>query len=657
MLLHHQFPKYPAIGTQVIIFEAKRGAARRAELENWLIDARSAGASSTWLVPCDAGERGVWAGPDTWIESILPDLEVRAPELFTRHDSEIIAVLPSLRRRIKPRYVPLTEAVVPEESVRNYAMDRAYRLGHGLIDLLDKWHQLTGGGRWVVACEDFDRCGALVGRFFRELVRRRGNSMGLVLVVAVDPGRGDDTAAAFAPYASVERVQMDLAVDPARHVAPEEATRRVQELEQRVRRNTVEMLLNLPELIRLSTDSGNDQEAIKWHSVALGMYNHMGYYEDALRHASPVQASLAQYDPKHHIHTRWDLAGNLFGAYQANGRTEEARAIIERILEISTDPEERARAWYIMAMFHVRYLPERNPELGERCILQALEELDRADLDPADRHFMRVFALNGLALVRVRQGRPQEALDLTLSNAAHLDDHLPPDRHRLHRSVLRYNAGQVYARVGAHEDAIRSFSEAMEMDPNYSEYYNDRGNSYMQMQRYDMAARDYLQAIECSPPYPEVWGNLGYCYMFLGRTEEAERAFDRALDLDPGRQGARVGRAQARAALGRRDEALADYDLILGVDRTNPLVFANRAALRYDLGRIEGSLEDLDCAVALAPENSALRLNRSLPLEALGRREKAASDLEEYIRLRPDAPDRTEVERRLASLQGALEPA
>ncbi|MBV9774745.1 MAG: hypothetical protein JO040_12385, partial [Gemmatimonadetes bacterium] len=150
----------------MIVLEAGRGSARRVELESWLARERDAGVSSTWLLPCDAGEHGVWAGPNAWIESILPDLEARAPELFTRHDSELVAVLPSLRRRVQPRYVPLTEAVVPEESVRNYAMDRAYRLGHGLIDLLDEWHVLTGGGRWAVACDDYDRCGALVGRFF-----------------------------------------------------------------------------------------------------------------------------------------------------------------------------------------------------------------------------------------------------------------------------------------------------------------------------------------------------------------------------------------------------------------------------------------------------------------------------------------------------------
>ena len=658
MQVHSRIPLASAPGPQVIVLEAGAGKPRRDELDQWLAAARDAGASSTWLLPCDVVDSGVWAGPNRWLESILPDLELRAPELFTRYDTEWLAVLPWLRRRAKARYIPLTEAVAPDESVRNYAMDRAYRIGNGVVDLLAEWHQETGGGRWVVACDDFDCCGELVRRFFHELVRRRGEQLDLVLVLAVDPGNGDETAAGFAAHAEPVRVRLELPAATVEAVDRDEAARRLGALEKRVRGDTIELLVNLPELIRLSVRAGDEARTVKWHSVALGMYNHLGYYADALRHAAPVHASLDAYDATQHIHTRWNLAGNLFGTYEANGLVDKARGIIEGVLATSTDSNERARAWYIMSMMHVRYLPERNPEEGERCIMEALAELERADIEPAEKHFMRVFALNGLALVRVRQGRPREALELTLSNSAHLDEHLPPDRHRLHRSVLHFNAGQVYARGGAHEDAIRSFSAAMEMDPDYSEYYNDRGNAYMKLGRHDEAVRDYLKAIETSPPYPEVWVNLGYCYSFMGgHATEAERAFSRALDLDPERTGARVGRAQARAALGMREAALADYDVVLAADATHPLMLANRAALRYDLGRIEEACDDLDRAVALAPESDALRRNRALALEALGRRDDAAADLREYLRLSPNAADREETERRLASLQGTLEAA
>jgi Flp pilus assembly protein TadD len=46
----------------------------------------------------------------------------------------------------------------------------------------------------------------------------------------------------------------------------------------------------------------------------------------------------------------------------------------------------------------------------------------------------------------------------------------------------------------AYEEASAYSTEAMAMDPNYSEYYNERGNVYMEMERFDEAEWDYLRA-------------------------------------------------------------------------------------------------------------------------------------------------------------------
>ncbi|HYW07186.1 MAG TPA: hypothetical protein VE913_09535, partial [Longimicrobium sp.] len=154
-------PTLPApVPSQVIVVEAAPGRGRREQLQRWLDDARAAGATG-WLLPCAMDGGGVWAGLNRWMEALLPALEAEAPDLVVRHDSELLAVLPSLRRRMSARYVTLTESAPPDEAVRNYAQDRAYRFGQGIINLLDEWHTRTGGAEWVVACDSFDERGAL----------------------------------------------------------------------------------------------------------------------------------------------------------------------------------------------------------------------------------------------------------------------------------------------------------------------------------------------------------------------------------------------------------------------------------------------------------------------------------------------------------------
>lgn len=605
-------------GPRAIVLEAPAGRERRSLLEAWAADARR-GAAGAWVLCCDAERGGLWAGVGSWLESILPALEAAEPELFVRHDGELTLVLPELRTRVRPRYVTLTEASHDEEAVRNYAATRANRVPQGLIDLLADWHRASGGGRWVVACDDYDRAGPSVRRFFRELVRRRGAALDLVILVAVEPGAGDAAAEDFAAHAPVQRVRMDLPAGPAERVDAAEMARRAAELEAHARTDTLLMRMHAHEVIRLWTAAGRADRAADWHGLALGILTQMGFYEDAMRHVAPVLDNLAMFDGPGVFYPRSTLVNKIQVMYVATGQMEAARDLLQREgLDQLTDPVERSRAMYQMAMLHARFLPKRDLDAGERFLRDALAELDRAEMEPGDRQFLVGFILNGLAYVRFRQGDAREAATLSHENFDRLDRHLPAERHRLHRSVLLYNAGQVYAQSGNLEEAARYFSEAMEMDPFYSEYYNDRGNLYLKLGRLEEAERDYLRAIELSSPYPEVWFNLGQCLTRLNRPAEAEQAYARAVDLKPDYHEAWANLARTRLALGRREQALDAYDAAVRADGTNPFVLANRAALRFQLGHGPAALADLDRAVELAPENAALARNRAVALQALG---------------------------------------
>lgn len=600
---------------RVLVLEAAPGPARRAELA-----ARLDPAGGAWLLPCDAERGGMWAGLSDWLRALLPELEARAPELVVRHDTELTAILPDLRLRVRPRHITLTDTSQQDESVRNYPRDRGYRIPHGVIDLLDAWHARSGGGAWTLACDGYDRRGALVGSFFRHLLRRRGGALGLRMVVAVEPGCGDAVAAELAPFAEVERVRMDLPAEPEPAPDPGQAARRAEEMEAWVGRDTMWMEMHGHEVIRLWTAAGRADRAADWHGRMLSLYTHLGYYDDALRHVPPVRANLAFFDTPQASSTRTRIVSNVRVVYITTGRPDEALRVMEaEALPYATAPLDRLHVLYVIAMLHARHLPVRDMPRGEAYLRQALDELEEADLEPADYAFQHGFLLNGLAYVRYRQGASAEAAALSHQNSERLDETLPPERHRLHRSVLLYNAGQVYGQTGDHDKAVAYFTAAMEMDPHYSEYFNDRGTILQKLGRWDEAERDYLRAIELSPPYPEVWFNLGQCYARSGRPAQAEPAYLRAIDLDPGRPEAWVNLARARHALGRREDALAAYDGALAVDPRNPLVLANRAGLRMELGRPEEALADLDRAVELAPDNAALQRNRVLVLRALGR--------------------------------------
>ncbi|HEU4561533.1 MAG TPA: tetratricopeptide repeat protein [Longimicrobium sp.] len=636
----------------LLLVEAERGRARKEVLEAWAERLR-AGGQEPLLLPCDFREGGVWGGVAPWVGGLLAGLEREAPGLAEKHAVELAMVLRSTRYR-NAAPVTLTDQAVGGEAVRNYAMDRAYRVAHGLVDLIDAWYAHAPPAPRVVICDGYDRAGALSRRFFRELLRRRGEKLGITLVAVVSPGAAGAARAEFAAGLARAEVRLELPTDPS-GISPRMAAF-AQLVEEGVRNHQFPGEHRFPELLRYWEDGGEPDIALPWMAYVLGRYNHYGFYEDALLFLEPVYRGIDRVPEYRDFLSRWNVVSAIYNTLVAVGQVERAyRVVQEEAFGKLTDPLDRARSCYVAAMVHARFLPEKDFDTAERFLREGLGELEKVDPLDEDRIFLHVFLGNGLALVRSRQGKPAEAVELCVTGLEKMNSGLGNQKHSLHRSVLLYNIAQVYTATREHDKAIEYFTAAMAMDPFYSEYHNERGNAFQALGRYDEAIRDYREAIRLSAPYQEVWTNLGQCYRKMGRMGDAVEAYSRALDLDPTVEVARVARAQVLAVLGRPGEAISDYQAALDVaEKERPQILANLAALLYGEGHVEEALDHLDQAVALAPDVAPLYRNRAVALEALGRADKAARDLGTYLALTPGVPDRGAVEEKIAMLEGSL---
>lgn len=631
---------------RLVLVEAPRGPRRTVQLEQWLATAPPA--VRTFTLDCDFDRGGPWAGLKQLLEEIVPEIESTDPTLLAKHAAELTLIVPRLSERLEVSNLTLTELATPEEKTRNYPMDRAFRILHGIIDMISASYGRSGH-RWLIVWNDFDRAGALVTRFVRELLRRRGEelSLGVVLVGERLDASGFRGSFELVRVACEDDADLE-AVDPA------EMRARAEEIEALVRGDHLELRDRLPELIYCWLHSDRPDRAASWQALAFGEYNHHGFYEDAARYGAHVMPKLDQVSGGGKLYTRWNLVGAMGNCLLALGRSQEALEIVQREgLRKIDDEADLARIHYVLALIHSRFLEPLDFDLAERHIAQGLEHLERSDLGENDRNFLNVFLLNGLAYIRHRQKRPLEALEICRRGFEFLGDRLPENQHRLHRSVLLYNVAQVQAALGKLDAAIEYLGAAIEFDPNYSEYFNERGSAYLQQGRLDLAITDYHHAIRLSAPYQEVWTNLGQAFKLADRLTEAVEAYSRALDIEPDQGLARLGRAQCWEAMGEVDRAMADYDSALALDPAQPLALGNRAGLRYDRGDREGALRDLDEAIRLAPQEAGLRFNRGVLLAELNRPDEAVADLRRYLNIAPRAADRSDVEHRLARLETA----
>ncbi len=639
----HKMPTQPLQWSgRVILLEAQRGQSRRDCLQQWLNEVQYSKAT-TWLLSCAHDEGGPWAGVKDLLQDIVAEVQIHAADLIIKHDYELVSVLPALLRSISVRRPTLTDKAELLERVRLYPSDRAFRIVHGLIDFLSTWHHLCNGSPLVIACDDYDYTGVLVQHFFVELMRRRAQYLNLTLLIATDLGSGEIVAEKFDTKFLGACVRLNLSSASITPVSEQEMTHLAQELEHQVGEDEIQIELNLPQLIRYWLLSNQPEKALKYQLEACFICTRRGFYEDGLVYGEAALAQLERYCPED-IQKRFILYSKLYGCYATLKRPLQALQVIETAITKLDVPEYLFQSYYMIAMLYARHLPNRDLAKAEEYLQRGLEELARANLPKHTKLFYTAFNQNGLALIRHRQGRFQEAVELCRSYYEQLNTQLKPDEHLLHRSVLLYNIAQIYASIEPYEEAITYFTNAIAIDPNYSEYYNERGNVYVKMGYLEKALNDYLKAIELSPPYSEVWSNLGRCYRMIGQTLKAIDAYSTSLDLDPKQFSVWVARAEAFEILEQPDAALINYNAALALDGNQPLVLGNRAILHYEAARYQESLADLEQAIALSPETPDLYQNRAVALTALGRLEEAARDLKTYLNFNPTAVDYSEVE-------------
>jgi Flp pilus assembly protein TadD len=646
-----ELPAFDRSAPRLLVLRHGPGDGRRRKLAAWVAGAEAAGARA-FLLRCDFDFDGPWAGARALVRALLPEVERDAPDLVERHARELATLLPHRCRGVEIPDLNLMDLTPPAERVRGYAMERAYRLAHGLVDWVAEWHRRQGDGRpWALACDGFEAGGTLGTAFVLELLRRRGAELGLTLLVTAER----DGAAPEMPVGiGTIQVAGDEGTEengPADPMDPDEAARRALALEGSSRNDVLAQQEAVPEILHLWLEAGRADRILFWRTIAFTHGYFHGFYEDALRYAEGILDRIDEALALAPHLTRWNLVGAIAYSDLAVDRPERALACVlcEGLARIDS-LANRARISYVLAMIQARHLPRVDLAAAEGHLHEGLVALAAAEISEADRAFLQVFLGNGLAFVRHRQGRPQEALELCRSGFALLAERLPPERHRLHRSSLLYNMGQVHSATGSFAEAIECYGLAAEFDPNNSELYNERGNAWLALGQAETAIDDYRRAIRLSPPYPEVWTNLGQAARRIGRFDQAVEAYTRALDLAPEALLPRLGRAQALAALDRRSEAIADYTTALAATPGDPLALSNRAALHFLDGRSEDALADLDRAVELDPGNADLYYNRAAALERLGRREEMRSDLLGYLRLSPEGEERAEVVSRLAEL-------
>ncbi|GFR40723.1 hypothetical protein Agub_g1331 [Astrephomene gubernaculifera] len=117
--------------------------------------------------------------------------------------------------------------------------------------------------------------------------------------------------------------------------------------------------------------------------------------------------------------------------------------------------------------------------------------------------------------------------------------------------------------AGNFEDAIKFFTQAIEVDPNNHVLYSNRSASQASLKNYAAALADAQKCVSLKPDWAKGYSRLGAARYGLGEFEEAMEAYENGLKQDPANEQLKSGLEEARAAAARPRNPFSSPDVIL----------------------------------------------------------------------------------------------
>lgn len=142
-----------------------------------------------------------------------------------------------------------------------------------------------------------------------------------------------------------------------------------------------------------------------------------------------------------------------------------------------------------------------------------------------------------------------------------------PSKDKEYKAFAYGTRAQVYLNLEDTIQALKDYSQAINIVPDDDRFYNQRAQVYYEQGKYDLADKDYLKMISLKEG--DVMG-----YMGIGRNanaqkryEDAIKQFDFVVKLEPNYSSAYSFRAESYIGLKKYNEAIDDVISALGIDR------------------------------------------------------------------------------------------
>ena len=203
-------------------------------------------------------------------------------------------------------------------------------------------------------------------------------------------------------------------------------------------------------------------------------------------------------------------------------------------------------------------------------------------------------------------------------------------------SDFHNDMGLVLAGIGKYDQAIRHFSQAVHIKPDYADAYYNLANALKTQGRIEDAIENYRKALRLKPDFADAYYNLGNTLKIKGLVEEAIDNYQHALQLKPDFAKAYNNLGNALKDQGDFDSAIECYMRAIDVSPNFANAYNNFGSALQIQGQLDSAIEKFQIALRLKPDYADACYNLGHVLQCQGRFEAAIEKYHHALKLKPD---------------------
>ena len=142
-----------------------------------------------------------------------------------------------------------------------------------------------------------------------------------------------------------------------------------------------------------------------------------------------------------------------------------------------------------------------------------------------------------------------------------------PSKDKEYKAFAYGTRAQVYLNLKDTIQALKDYSQAINIVPDDDRFYNQRAQVYYEQGKYDLADKDYLKMISLKEGDVMGYMGIGRNANVQKRYEDAIKQFDYVVKLEPNYSSAYSFRAESYIGFKKYNEAIDDVISALGIDR------------------------------------------------------------------------------------------